>query len=751
MPYSIKGGAKYHDFQSHSAVPKPMPVVNKIIQQKLLARQKRLDKKMVKAVKAVVDNKPPVGFYGHQFNAKKRMLQEDREYEIEKANTHLVDRMVNIAQSNGTIDSRLTIDPSFHVPVSMNLRKRVDEIERIERENYLNKQRIAQVKGSYAQGAKKKKGGKGGKAPESVNAKPTGPTRPSAMSPSPGPGSRGGGGGRPRRVNYTPLFTIGTRLGELHVKMNIYDKRDGSVRINIYEPLSSKQYPMDLDYDTMSLIVGPADAGLMTEKSADAKTMWKEFANKLTLKPIEGSPNTYELVVENDMEEGAFPIVETQFEFADPTAVHNPDEHDAAGKIQARFRGSSARKLVDEEKVRKKEMAKLGKGAKRKKGGKKSPEKRAAERAEIEMIKTYDAQAVIAKHMKGHLARKQVVVLKEERGRKRAESEDGATKIQSVFRAKKAEAEVQEKKEQKEASVKIQGIMRKKKAKEVVKEKKEQKEASVKIQGIMRKKKAKEVVKEKKEQKEASVKIQGIIRKKKAKAVVQEKKQQKDAAVKVQSLARKRLASKEVEERKTTVVKAEASTSDKLKEEAEAKAKAEAEAKAAAELKLKEEAEAKAKAEAEAKAVAELKLKEEAEAKAKAEAEAKAKAEAEAKAAAELKLKEEAEAKAKAEADAKAKAEAEAKAKEEAEAKAKAVAEAQLATEEKKSSEYPGLEADLMNKAEVAAAVEDLTAKTEVKDVLDEVKGIMEGGKITHKVAEGVVDEIMRAGTPTKM
>ena len=43
--------------------------------------------------------------------------------------------------------------------------------------------------------------------------------------------------------------------------MNIYDKRDGNVRINIYEPLSSKQYPMDLDFDTMSLIVGEVRGG----------------------------------------------------------------------------------------------------------------------------------------------------------------------------------------------------------------------------------------------------------------------------------------------------------------------------------------------------------------------------------------------------------------------------------------------------------------------------------------------------------
>ena len=96
-----------------------------------------------------------------------------------------------------------------------------------------------------------------------------GPPRPSGMSPT--PGSRG----RPKRQNFLPLFTIGTRLGELHVKMNIYDKRDGSVRINIYEPLSSKQYPMDLEAETMAAIVGKKYAGMMTEKTPEAKVMWK--------------------------------------------------------------------------------------------------------------------------------------------------------------------------------------------------------------------------------------------------------------------------------------------------------------------------------------------------------------------------------------------------------------------------------------------------------------------------------------------
>ena len=95
--------------------------------------------------------------------------------------------MVHIAQSSGTIDSRLTIDPTFNVPVSMNMRARIKEIDRIDRENYLFKQRIAQAKGmGYNFGSRKKKkkkeeGGVPGGSKEEVGG---GPPRPSGMSPS---------------------------------------------------------------------------------------------------------------------------------------------------------------------------------------------------------------------------------------------------------------------------------------------------------------------------------------------------------------------------------------------------------------------------------------------------------------------------------------------------------------------------------------------------------------------------------------
>ena len=72
-----QNGAKYHDTPHHS-VPSPMPVVNKLIQAKLLARQKRIEKKNVKAVRPVVDNAPPAGYHAPQFNAKRAAMRQDR-------------------------------------------------------------------------------------------------------------------------------------------------------------------------------------------------------------------------------------------------------------------------------------------------------------------------------------------------------------------------------------------------------------------------------------------------------------------------------------------------------------------------------------------------------------------------------------------------------------------------------------------------------------------------------------------------
>ena len=55
-----------------------MPIVNKLIQAKLLERQKRLERKNVKAVRAVIDTTPPAGYHAPHFNAKKAKLLQDR-------------------------------------------------------------------------------------------------------------------------------------------------------------------------------------------------------------------------------------------------------------------------------------------------------------------------------------------------------------------------------------------------------------------------------------------------------------------------------------------------------------------------------------------------------------------------------------------------------------------------------------------------------------------------------------------------
>eukprot|EP00520_Triparma_pacifica_P009586 CAMPEP_0118667690 /NCGR_PEP_ID=MMETSP0785-20121206/19931_1 /TAXON_ID=91992 /ORGANISM="Bolidomonas pacifica, Strain CCMP 1866" /LENGTH=746 /DNA_ID=CAMNT_0006562181 /DNA_START=43 /DNA_END=2280 /DNA_ORIENTATION=- len=746
MTYSIKSGTKYHDHK-HRAVPTPMPPANKLIQAKIEARNRRILARRVKNVKGVVDVSVPDSFRYGRVNAKKIKIQEDRLHQIDVANTHLVDRMVSIAEGKGSVDSHLKLDPSFSIPVSMNIKSRVKEVERIERENWIIKKRLDKVTGSYSREFPESKTKAGGKKGDAVQTNKGGqrmrPTRPSALSPSPR--------GRKRMANnFLPLFTIGTRLGELHVKMNIYDKRDGTVRIMIYEPLSSRQYPMDLDKDKMCRIVGEEGADLLTSKTAEAKLMWKNFASHFTLRPVsDEQAHVFKLVVDSAdsavSEKGAFQIVETEFEFADPTKAHEPHKHDAALKIQARFRGDSARRLAAELEVRKSKQT----GRKRKKGSpkqkrRKSPERKFAEKAEIEMIETYNAQSVIAKHVKGHLARKRTIEMKRERVasaesatviqaairkkkarkivREKKEQNDASVKLQGLVRKKKAKKVVQEKKEQKEASVKLQGLVRKKNAKKIVQEKKEQKDASIKLQGLARKKKAKKVVQEKKEQKEASVKLQGMVRQKKAKGIVQEKKEQRSASIKLQKLARQKKA-------RATVARKRAESEEvnlsRLKEEhAEAEKIKERAREAELERIQREKAEAKAKQaeEEEQQRIA----KEEEEKKAKAEEEAKAKAE------------EEAKAKAEEEANVKAAEEGE----EEAQAaeKAKATAEVERA---KMIAEETKKVASVEVASEFATAIADVTRMVEKSRVMDKAMTLE---SIVHDKAEEIVESAIRMG-----
>jgi len=647
-------------------------------------------------------------------------MQEDRLHQIDVANTHLVDRMVSIAEGKGSLDSRLRLDPSLSIPVSMNIKKRVEEVDRIARENWLIKKRLDKVTGSYSEEfpegktrAKKRNSQQDGERRK--------PSRPSAMSPTPR-------GGRKRMANnFLPLFTIGTRLGDLHVKMNIYDKRDGSVRIMIYEPLSSRQYPMDLDKDLMSRIVGEEGADLLTSKSPEAKLMWKNFASQLTLKPVaDDQPHVFKLVVDTPHQDDTDPfhIMETEFEFADPTKVHEPHKYDAAIKIQARFRGSSGRKLVAELEVRKRNQT----GRKKKTKGspknwKKTPEKKFAEKAEIEMIETYQAQSVIAKHVKGHLARKQTMEIK----RARTASDQSATLIQAAIRKKKAKAIAKEKKEQKEASVKLQGMMRKRKATQIVQKKKKQKDASVKLQGMVRKKKAKAVVKEKKDQKDASMKLQGMVRQKKARETIAKKGAESEEI----NLGRLQEEHREAKKVKRQAQKAERERFEFEEAEAEAKRREEEDIK-----RKKEEEEAAAAAAAEKER---LRLKEEKEAE---ETKAKAK-EVEAAAAAKV-------------------AEAAAAA---AEAEEKEKERLRLEKEANDKAAAGAAQAEAVHKlAEASVASEVTTAIADVSKMVEEGSKVEEGAKveeekkdgeeedfksIVHGIAEGLVEGAIREGTPT--
>ncbi len=712
----MQSGAKYHDLSAHHAVPSPFPSSNKLIQKKVQKQRQQIHNRQIRAVKAVIDTSPPASFYSQHVNAKKIKMQEDRLEQIEKANNHLVDRMVEIAESSGTIDTHLSVDPTLYVPVSLNMRKRIEEIEKIERENVVIMKRIAAAKGNYSREFPE------ASTPGRNASKSRQPAPPASKTPR---SPHGGNKMRRSGNNFIPLFTIGTKLGALHVKMNIYDKRDGKVRINIYEPLSSRQYPLDLSKDTMEKIVGFEGAELMTSKEVEAKTMWKYFASKLHLVPTSEDSSVYKLVVDKEEDQNPFEIVQTSFEFADPAKIDDPAKYDAALKIQSRFRGGSGRRLVNELNEKKKKALKKGSV---KKSSKKSPERKAAEKAEITMIETYEAQAVIAKHFKGHQARKQVAALKESKGRERTLSDHGAVKIQSAFRGKKAKEVVMEKKKQKEGAIAIQNKIRQAKAKKVLAEKKQVNEGAVKIQGLMRVKKAKAEVEEKKQMKVGATKIQGVFRGKKAKEEVAEKKQMKAGATKIQGKFRQKKAKDEVQRRR-----AESLESERLKkqqeEESAAAAKAEAKKKADEEAAAAAEAEAKKKAEEEAAAAAET--------------EAKKKAEEEAAAAAETgaKRKSDEVAAAAAEAEAKKKAEEEAAAAAETEAKRKSdeVAAAAVEAEAKKKAEE-----------EAAAAAEEKKGTPPPSPSTHMTEGVRETPKLISKVAESSVEEIIRAATPVR-
>ena len=198
-------------------------------------------------------------------------------------------------------------------------------------------------------------------------------------------------------------------------------------------------------------------------KSPEAKKLWKDFANLLTLVPCDEDRSVFRLVVENlnddDDEYGndPFEIVEGSFQFADPTDTPDPVGYDAAVKIQSKFRGGSDRKLVKDLAELKESHSPAAKKMrkKRKKQQRKSPEKLAQEKAELEMVEVYEAQAVISKHIKGHLARKEVKLIKEQRDE---EFNQGAIALQKVVRRRNSLVVVEQKKEEKQVSKLSRGI-----------------------------------------------------------------------------------------------------------------------------------------------------------------------------------------------------------------------------------------------------------------------------------------------------
>jgi len=322
-------------------------------------------------------------------------IQSNIHNHITQANNHLVERMMEIMHSNGTVDARLQQEAPA---VSLNLRTRVGELRKIEKDNLVIMKRINAAKGSYS---KEFPEASISPRPETIansnNKKPTAPNRPkpnnknSAFSPQTNNNNNNLKKTSGRR-QFPPLFTVGTKLGDIHVRMTIYDKLDGNTcKVIIYDPLSSKQYPIDMDYELVKSIVGTEGADMMHDKHQDAKKMWMYLADQLDLLPSLSEPGLFRLVVkgtadDNDDEYGGepFEIVQGDFEFADPKVVHEPEKYDAARILQSKFRANSSRKLVQG--LRDEKAGKDSPRRRKKKGKKRSPEKLAQEKAELEML-----------------------------------------------------------------------------------------------------------------------------------------------------------------------------------------------------------------------------------------------------------------------------------------------------------------------------------------------------------------------------
>ena len=270
--------------------------------------------------------------------------------------------------------------------------------------------------------------------------------------------------------------------------------------------------------------------------------------------------------------------------------LDDPDVANAATKIQAGFRGSQARKEVQEMKQEKLKNQ--------------DKEKETPEEVDIDLDDPDVANAAtkIQAGFKGHQARKEVQQMKKEKmeqqekeateNEKEATEEididlddpevaDAATKIQAGFKGSQARKEVQkmkqEKIEQEQAATKIQASVRGRQARKEVQEKKklknEQDEAATKIQASVRGRKARKEVQEKKkklknEQDEAATKIQASVRGRKARKEVNEKKKEMREKKEKEKETKKDEADPETgSDQKTPTVKEEVAKTEKEKED----------------------------------------------------------------------------------------------------------------------------------------------------------------------------------------
>ena len=269
--------------------------------------------------------------------------------------------------------------------------------------------------------------------------------------------------------------------------------------------------------------------------------------------------------------------------------LDDPDVANAATKIQAGFRGSQARKEVQEMKQEKLKNQ--------------DKEKETSEEVDIDLDDPDVANAAtkIQAGFKGHQARKEVQQMKKEKmeqekeateNEKEATEEididlddpevaDAATKIQAGFKGSQARKEVQkmkqEKIEQEQAATKIQASVRGRQARKEVQEKKklknEQDEAATKIQASVRGRKARKEVQEKKkklknEQDEAATKIQASVRGRKARKEMNEKKKEMREKKENEKETKKDEADPETgSDQKTPTVKEEVAKTEKEKED----------------------------------------------------------------------------------------------------------------------------------------------------------------------------------------